>query len=81
MPPNIKDPNTEKVVHELASIKVEAVTTAVKRATEARHQRDMSGRRLADELLAMGARCSALPDLATRSADDIPAYDEHGLPN
>ena len=34
MPLNIKDPNTEKVVRELAAITGEAVTTAVRRATE-----------------------------------------------
>jgi len=83
MPLNIKDPNTEKVVRELAAITGEAVTTAVRRAAEERLQRirrDKSGRRLADELLAIGARCRALPDLDTRSAEDILGYDEHGLP-
>ena len=58
MPLNIKDPNTEKVVRELAAITGEAVTTAVRRAAEERLQRirrDKSGRRLADELLAIGA--------------------------
>jgi antitoxin VapB len=84
MPLNIKDPNTEKVVRELAGVAGESVTTAVRRAAEERLQRirrDKSGRRLADELLAIGARCSALPDLDTRSAEDILGYDEHGLPH
>ena len=39
MPLNIKDPNTEKVVRELAAITGEAVTTAVRRAAEERLQR------------------------------------------
>jgi antitoxin VapB len=84
MPPNIKDADTEKVVRELAAITGEAVTSAVRRTAEERLLRircDRSGKRLADELLAIGARCSALPDLDTRSADDILGYDEHGLPN
>jgi antitoxin VapB len=84
MPPNIKDPNTEQVVREPAAIMGEAVTTAVRRTAEERLQRirrDKSGRRLADELLAIGARCSALSDLDTRSADAILGYDEAGLPN
>lgn len=84
MPPNIKDPSTEQVVREPAAIMGEAVTTTVRRTAEERLQRirrDRSGKRLADELLAIGARCSALPDLESRSADGILGYDEHGLPN
>lgn len=84
MPLNIKDPNTEKVVPELAAISGKAVTTAVRSAAKERLQRirrDKAGRRLADELLAIGTRCSALPDLGIRSADDLLGYDEHGLPN
>jgi antitoxin VapB len=84
MPLNIKEPNTKKVVLELAAITGEAVTTEVRNAVDERLQqipRDESGRSLADELLAIGARCSAMPDLDTRSADDILGYDEHGLPS
>jgi antitoxin VapB len=84
MPLNIRDADTENVVLEMAAITGEADTTAVRRAAEERLQRirrDKSGRRLADELLAIGARCSALPDQDTRNADDILGYDEHGLTN
>ncbi|UEM01366.1 type II toxin-antitoxin system VapB family antitoxin [Skermanella rosea] len=83
MPLNIKDPSTEKIVRELAAVTGEAVTTAVRKAAEERLQRvrnDRFGNRLADELMEIGARCSALPDLDTRSADEILGYDEHGLP-
>ncbi|WP_158044760.1 type II toxin-antitoxin system VapB family antitoxin [Skermanella pratensis] len=83
MPLNIKDPSTEKIVRELAAVTGEAVTTAVRKAAEERLQRvrnDRFGRRLADELMEIGARCSALPDLDARSADEILGYDEHGLP-
>jgi antitoxin VapB len=34
----------------------------------------------AEELLEIGRRCAALPELDTRSADDIIGYDEHGIP-
>jgi antitoxin VapB len=84
MPLNIKDINTEKVVTELAAIAGETVTTAVRNAAEERLQRirrDKSGKRLADELLVISAGCSALPDLDTRSTDELLGYDEHGLPN
>lgn len=34
----------------------------------------------AEELMAIGRRCAALPELDPRSADDIIGYDENGLP-
>jgi len=34
----------------------------------------------AEELLEIGRRCAALPELDTRSVDDILGYDEHGVP-
>jgi antitoxin VapB len=84
MPLNIKDPATEKSVRELAAITGETVTTAVRRAAEERLQRVRRGNAsssLADEILEIGKRCAALPDLDGRSADEILGYDEHGLPS
>jgi antitoxin VapB len=81
---NIKDPVTEKFVRELASAAGETVTTAVRKAAEERLERvRRSGteRRLADEILEIGRRCAALPDLDRRSADEILGYDEWGLPS
>ena len=83
MPLNIKDPATEKFVRELAAAAGESVTTAVRRAAEERLQRvrrQLSGRSLAAEILEIGRRCAALPDLDARAADEILGYDEHGLP-
>ena len=83
MPLNIKDPATEKSVRELASLTGETVTAAVRLATQERLERirrNKSGRSLADTLLEIGTRCAALPDLDSRSADEIIGYDEHGLP-
>jgi antitoxin VapB len=80
---NIKDPATEKSVRELAAIAGETVTTAVRRAAEERLQRLRergAGRSLAAEILDIGRRCAALPDLDTRSADEILGYDENGMP-
>ncbi len=34
----------------------------------------------AEELLEIGRRCAALPELDARSADEILGYDEHGMP-
>jgi antitoxin VapB len=81
---NIKDPATEKFVRQLAAAAGESVTTAVRRAAEERLQRvrrQQSGRSLAAEILEIGRRCAALPDLDTRTADEILGYDEHGLPS
>lgn len=84
MPLNIKDPVTEKVVRELAAATGDSITVAVRKAAEEslrRIRRASNGRRLADELLEIGARCADLPDLDRRSADEILGYDEHGLPH
>ena len=83
MPLNIKDPAAEKFVRELAAAAGESVTTAVRRAAEERLQRvrrQQSGRSLAAEILEIGKRCAALPDLDARTADEILGYDGHGLP-
>ncbi len=36
--------------------------------------------RLSDELLDIGERCAGLPDLDSRSPDEVIGYDEQGLP-
>jgi antitoxin VapB len=80
---NIKDLATEKFVRELAAITGESVTAAVRRAAEERLQRvrrQRAGRSLAAEMLEIGRRCAALPDLDERTADEILGYDAHGLP-
>jgi antitoxin VapB len=81
---NIKDPATEKSVRALAAVTRETVTTAVRRAAEERLQRvrhEHAGRSLAAEILEIGRRCAALPDLDQRTADEIIGYDERGLPS
>ena len=81
---NIKDPATDRVVRELASLTGEGVTVAVRKSVEERLKRVRSrkaGRDLASDLLAIGAHCAALPELDTRSAEEILGYDESGLPS
>ncbi len=81
---NIKDPVTEKSVRELASATGETVTMAVRKAAEerlARVRRERPGGGLAAEIMEIGRRCAALPDLDTRNADEILGYDEWGLPS
>ncbi|MGH6681099.1 MAG: type II toxin-antitoxin system VapB family antitoxin [Bradyrhizobium sp.] len=71
---NIKDPATEKFVRELAAAAGESVTTAVRRAAEERLQRvrrQRAGSSLAAEIIEIGRRCAALPDVDARRADEI----------
>lgn len=84
MPLNIKDPATERAVRKLAELTGETVTMAVRRAAEERlaHVRSAGGgRSLAEEIIEIGRRCAALPDVDRRSAEEIIGYDEHGLPS
>ena len=79
---SIKNDETERLARELAkrtgvSI-TEAVTTAL-REQLAREEGKRRVPRIRDELLAIGRRCAALPDLDTRSPDEILGYDEIGL--
>jgi len=82
-PLNIKGPATEKSVRKLALLTGETVTTAVRITAEERLlrvRRERAGRSLAAEILEIGRRCAALPDLDTRPADEILGYDENRLP-
>jgi antitoxin VapB len=81
---NIKDRATEQSVRELASLTGETVTTAVRRAAEERLQRvrrSHTAGSLTEELLEIGRRCAALPDLDTRTPEQILGYDDHGVPS
>jgi antitoxin VapB len=81
---SIKDSATETSVRELAAATGETLTTAVRRAAEERLRRvrrEHAGRSLAAEILEIGKRCAALPDLDPRTAHEILGYQEHGLPS
>jgi antitoxin VapB len=83
MPLNIKSQPAEAVVRELAALTGESVTTAVQRAAEerlSRLRRTRARGSLAAELMEIGRRCAALPDLDQRSPEDIIGYGDDGLP-
>lgn len=80
---NIKNPETHRLVEELAKLTGESMTTAVtvavrERLRRVRRERSTS---LADRLLAIGKDCAAHIKEPFRSCDhgDL-LYDEHGLP-
>ena len=80
---SIKDDKAVQMARELAKRTGESLTTAIRKALEERLSRvqpAMRGRSLADELNELADRCAALPDLDTRSADEIIGYDQDGMP-
>jgi antitoxin VapB len=78
---SIKNDKAEKLARQVAAEAGESLTEAVIHSLEERLER-LKGRRsapeLAETLMAIGRRCNSLPDLDSRSADEILGYDENG---
>jgi antitoxin VapB len=78
---SIKNVEAERLARELARERGTTVTRAVIAALEDALRRTR-GRRVApsmrDAIFEISERCSALPDLDTRPADEILGYDERG---
>jgi antitoxin VapB len=81
---SIKDKETEALARRLAARTGESLTVATRRALEDRLRRlgddDRRKADLLDDLAAIRRRVSALPELDTRSPEEIIGYDENGLP-
>jgi antitoxin VapB len=80
---SIKDERADRLARELARRTGESLTEAVTRALEERLQRVAPRRRkrsLADELNEIALRIARMPELDSRTAEEILGYDEHGLP-
>lgn len=79
MPLNIKHPEVDALARQLAERTGETITEAVLKAL-----RERTGRAPADalreELALIRRRCSRLPVLDSRSADEILGFDDRGLP-
>ena len=80
---SIRNKETERLAREVARETGESITQAILRSLEERLMR-LNGRRLAgdlvQEMLSIGSRCAALPDLDSRSTDEILGYDNDGVP-
>ena len=78
---SIKNPLAEELAREVAAESGESLTQAIIHSLEERLER-LRGRRrspdLLETMLAISDRCSSLPDLDTRSADEILGYDDRG---
>ena len=79
---SLKDPETDRLAREVARMTGETLTVAIRIALQQRLDRELlrqgsSG--LAEQLMALGKECAALPDYDTRTADEIIGYDETGM--
>jgi antitoxin VapB len=82
---SLKDPETDSLARQVASLTGETLTEAVRTSLAERLARERLKRGrpadLDDELQAIFQRLDALPDLDPRPADEIIGYDENGLPS
>lgn len=80
---SLKDPDTDRLAREVAALTGETLTDAVRKSLAERLLRERLRRGetpdLAARLQALGKSCAALPDIDTRSIDDLLGYDETGL--
>ncbi len=80
---NIRNPETEKLAAELATLTGESKTQAVTQALRdrlSRVKRCRAAHRLSDELDEIARHCASLPILDKRSDEEILGYNESGLP-
>lgn len=79
---NLKNRESDELARRLTSLTGKSITEVVTEALREKLARE-EGRRykgLSAELLAIGARCASLPDLDTRSPEEIIGFDENGIP-
>lgn len=83
MPLSIRNKDTERLAREVAHETGESITEAIRSSLEERLLR-LSGRRVAPdlvtEILRIGGRCAALPDVDRRSPEEILGYGPDGVP-
>jgi antitoxin VapB len=81
---SIKSLETEHLAREIAARTGETLTGAIQKALEERLERLNSNRRsqaLAAQIDDILRRVDEMPDLDTRTPDEIIGYDENGLPS
>ncbi len=80
---SLKDPATDRLARQVAALTGESLTEAIRTALAERLARERFKRgQPADglaRLQAILATIDALPDLDTRTPEEIIGYDEHGL--
>lgn len=82
MPLNIENAEADELARRLAAKTGRSITEIVVHALREELRR-VEGRStvpdVAEELMEVGRHCAALPDLDTRSAEEILGYDERGV--
>ena len=81
---SLKDPETDRLAREVARLTGESLTEAVRISLAQRLERERLRRGrpkygIADRLNEISLHCASLPDLDTRSPDEIIGYDENGM--
>jgi antitoxin VapB len=80
---SLKDKETDRLAREVAALTGETLTDAVRAALKERLGRERLRRGqvngLAEQLMALGRECAALPDFDTRTPEEIVGYDETGM--
>lgn len=80
---NTTDRSVARLAQELAALSGESVAEAIRQALSERLERERLRRGapadLGARLLAIGAHCAGLPDLDSRTPDEIVGYDETGM--
>lgn len=80
---NIKNEEVDRLARELASRTGLSITDVLLTALTEMNQRRTGSRRpraLRNELLEIGRRCAQLPDLDTRTPEEILGFNEIGVP-
>lgn len=78
---SIRNKETERLAREVAHLSGQNLTQAIQEALAeklVRLKRVRKPASLVDDILTISERCAALPDLDTRSADEILGYDGDG---
>lgn len=81
----IEDPEIDRLADEVAKRTGESPAEILRQALMERLEREQSEQAeepgLAERLDEIAKHCASLPDLDTRSPDEIIEYDEYGLPS
>lgn len=85
MPISIKAPEADKLARRLALITGETITNAIIISMRERLDREERKRRddgsLLREIRAITRHCASLPNLDSRTDDEILGWDENGIPS
>jgi antitoxin VapB len=71
---------TQELIRYTGETAAEAMLNALRERLERERRKHLPAPRLAEQLMRLGRECAALPQLDTRSAEEILGYDTHGVP-